>query len=188
LRPPRYEYPERRRFLDVGTGFHGFGDVVYFASDLRSVIGPLNAAVEALNRDVTAQLLAPGKEIAWVNSWRRWRATWRAFYDKWWPQVADPVLKGALVFGVKAAVSEALEHRKAYDAWLADFSTKKGGKITTPTAKPPKPKVTEPGGLKLPDLGAAAKGLGAGLKWAGIGLALVAGLFVLGPGRKKGAA
>lgn len=151
---------------------------VVFASDLKIELANMRNAVEALNRDVTAQLVATGRETSWVNAWRRWRAEFTAFYDTWWPKVKDPILKGAFVYGVAPAYDKVLQYRAQYGTYLADFQSKVGGRVTDPAvAKPPPPVGPGPSGkFKMPAWGWAIigiAGVGAVAKLAGVALPFI---------------
>jgi hypothetical protein len=104
--------------------------------DISGELATINAAVENLNRDVTQQLLAPGKEILWVNRWRAFREEWKKFYEA----------SGGLWARLWGSTYDELEAlRKRYETWERDFQTKVGGEVTGPALPPPPVRPPDPG-------------------------------------------
>src|SRR5882762_6711580 len=96
--------------------------------DIAGELKAVNGAIESLNKDVTTQLLGPGKQILWVNRWRDFREQWKKFYDS----------AGGLWSRLWGSTYDELESfRKRYETWAKDFESKVGGEVTGPALAPP---------------------------------------------------
>lgn len=131
-----------RRRRRPPASFGGFlPNKVVYASQLRDELANINAGVEALNLEMGKQWADDPPHIPAYNDFRRWRATWKTFFDEWAPKVKPGTLIGP--FGMGGAYDRTQDFRGKYDQYLQKFRGG-GGTVDSPQAALPPPAADKP--------------------------------------------